>query len=472
MGIPSESAARHRHLSLGTRLGGIFLLLMIIAAGNLYFVDSVYDSVSNAGSVINQSARLRYLSQRLAFQSAEYIRAPDEVVMETEIEADYEFKRQYARVASEIEGLHPLMRGTGSDLKERLKRIDKVWQSLHTALGEMLAGPTLAARQAAQRDVAAHAAAMLDKADQLTDALVKASAVAHHRVDLIVYTVQAAEILMMLLFFFYVRASITAPILKMTDMARRFAAGEWDVHMDFESRDEIGELVQAFNATAGHTAGLIRELDRRARENVTIATILEATTDIVGSATPEGRLLYLNRTGLRTLGVAAGEDIGRYTIADFHPPEIAYHVLHDTLPAAAHEGIWAGENTLRSLSWADIPVSQVIIAHKKEGGAVDYYSTIMRDMTQSKMLEQRLQSSLDFHLKLMQEFPNPIWRVDKIGKCDYVNRAWLEFTGRTLEQELGDGWADGIHPDDRTRCLDTFLSAVARRKPLDRKSVV
>ena len=165
------------------------------------------------------------------------------------------------------------------------------------------------------------------------------------------------------------------------------------------------------------------------------------------------------------LELAEGEDLGRYTIADFHPPEVAEHTLRTIMPTVVRDGLWSGESVLRSQTGAEIPVSQVIIAHKKEDGTVDYYSTIMRDMTHLKVLEQRLQSSLDFHLKLMQEFPNPIWRVDNTGKCDYVNRAWLEFTGRVLEQELGDGWADGIHPDDRQRCLDTFQSAVAKREP-------
>ncbi len=465
MTISSESVATPRRLSVSLKLGAILLLLATLAGGNLYFAEKLYNGIVNVAGIVNQSGRLRFLSQQIALRSASYVLEPDEDVGQSARNAEAEFEVYYARVVHEVGQLPLLMHSTGTNLDDNLERIGKIRPLQHAALEQVLAGKDLEARRVAQGAVAAYSVLLLKDAERLVNALETAARTGHQRADFIIYLVQAVEVLIMFWAFFYVRSRITAPILKLADFARRFASGERAVRLDFHSSDEIGELVLTFNTTAAQNAELIEELDSRARENAILAAILEATTDIVGTATPNGRMLYLNRAGRKMLGLTEVEGIGRYNLADFYLPEEAKRILHTALPVAAQSGSWSGENMLRNHAGADIPVSQVILAHRGEDGAVAYYSSIMRDIMYFKMLEQRLRSSLDFHLKLMQEFPNPIWRVGKDGKCDYVNRSWLEFTGRTLGQELGDGRTDGVYPEDRERCLGTFLSAFNRREP-------
>lgn len=80
-----------------------------------------------------------------------------------------------------------------------------------------------------------------------------------------------------------------------------------------------------------------------------------------------------------------------------------------------------------------------------------------------KKSEDALTRSRDHYLKLLDVFPALVWRSGTDSRCDYFNQTWLLFTGRTLEQELGEGWVDGVHPDDLERCIATYMEAFQNR---------
>ena len=68
---------------------------------------------------------------------------------------------------------------------------------------------------------------------------------------------------------------------------------------------------------------------------------------------------------------------------------------------------------------------------------------------------------------LVQHSPVMIWRAGLDAKCDYFNKPWLAFTGRSLAQELGDGWAEGVHADDLERCVAYYLDHFRRREAFE-----
>jgi PAS domain S-box-containing protein len=81
--------------------------------------------------------------------------------------------------------------------------------------------------------------------------------------------------------------------------------------------------------------------------------------------------------------------------------------------------------------------------------------------------EVAARESEDRFRRMADSAPVLIWAsgVDKGGT--YFNRPWLEFTGRTLQLELGEGWTEGIHPDDRTRCLEECAAHFDAREPFE-----
>ncbi len=68
---------------------------------------------------------------------------------------------------------------------------------------------------------------------------------------------------------------------------------------------------------------------------------------------------------------------------------------------------------------------------------------------------------------LVEQAPILIWRANATAECDYFNQRWLEFTGRSLAQELGDGWAEGVHPEDFQHCLEVYLGHFQKRQTFE-----
>lgn len=98
-------------------------------------------------------------------------------------------------------------------------------------------------------------------------------------------------------------------------------------------------------------------------------------------------------------------------------------------------------------------------------GVPERLAGINIDITDRKLIETALRESEQRFRKLADTAPVMIWVAGTNRECTYVNQQWLNFTGRTIEQELGNGWVDGVHAEDYSRCLETFVTAFDRREP-------
>jgi PAS domain S-box-containing protein len=85
------------------------------------------------------------------------------------------------------------------------------------------------------------------------------------------------------------------------------------------------------------------------------------------------------------------------------------------------------------------------------------------DVTELRRQQQVLGESEERFHALIDAAPVMMWMADVDKLCTTFNRGWLAFTGRKMEEEIGNGWADGVHPDDLQRCLKIYVEAFDAR---------
>ena len=83
-----------------------------------------------------------------------------------------------------------------------------------------------------------------------------------------------------------------------------------------------------------------------------------------------------------------------------------------------------------------------------------------------KIVDETQRHSQEYFRLMANAAPALLWVAGPDGQRNYFNTQWLEFTGRTPEQETGDGWTEGVHPEDLPAALGIFRAALEARQPV------
>lgn len=109
--------------------------------------------------------------------------------------------------------------------------------------------------------------------------------------------------------------------------------------------------------------------------------------------------------------------------------------------------------------WNEVRIAPL----RDTGGRVTHWIAVHNDVT-GRHEHERQEAEERFRL-VADAAPVMIWMSDSARRCDYVNKAWLEFTGRSMEQEMGEGWKESLHGEDRQSYLAAYSAAFDRHTP-------
>lgn len=180
----------------------------------------------------------------------------------------------------------------------------------------------------------------------------------------------------------------------------------------------------------------------------------------------EGRFLAVNPAFCKLLGYSEEELLSRTFESVTYPDDLNL-LRQKVAEGLANKSIPTFEKRYvrkdGQVRWGEITATLVRNARDE----AQYFVTYVVDITERRRSERALRESESRFRHVADAAPVMIWMSDVEKRCTYFNRTWLDFTGRPLEEELGDGWVAGVHPEDRERCLHTYQTAFDERRAYD-----
>jgi PAS domain S-box-containing protein len=195
-----------------------------------------------------------------------------------------------------------------------------------------------------------------------------------------------------------------------------------------------------------------------------LAAIVASSDDAIISKTLDGIIVTWNEGASRMFGYAAAEVIGK-PITILFPPDRQDEEPNILRRLRGGERVDHFETVRVRKDGTLIDISLTISPVRNALGEIVGASKIARDITLQKRAEEALRKSNERFQLLANAAPVFIWLADHTKSRNWFNKGWLEFTGRTAEQEAGFGWTQNVHEDDLARYVQAYGEGFDSRQP-------
>ncbi len=234
-----------------------------------------------------------------------------------------------------------------------------------------------------------------------------------------------------------------------------------DVH-GYPILDDRGEVVQMIEYNLDVTERKVAERALRESEE-RYRSLFEQSPIGIYRTSVDGRILLANGALVEKLGYDSLDDLRSLDVTAGYAPGFSRQGFID---AVEREGEVRGfRSAWLTKSGSVLDFRENARAVRDANGVTTYYEGTAEDVTQEGRIQRALQESEHRFRTMADTAPVLIWLADTSAGCTFFNRPWLEFTGRTMEEQLGDGWAESVHPDDLAPCVAGYRAAFGARKP-------